>query len=167
MQEHGVMLDAGQVARYQRDGFLVLRDRIDEVDLKRFDEAFGRHPPLDGHEQGQYPEPGRYTLAKSSLADPDLAFMVEHPGIVGAARQLLGDEAVLTAFVVYDRTPGGPGLPPHHDYKRWRPVGSSMNWLFTIVPLSDFDATAGRLFVAPGSHRLDRVADAGERALHV
>ncbi len=126
MQEKSALLDAEQVARYERDGYLVLRDRIDEAELKRFDEAFARHPPLDGHEQAEYPAPGRYTLAKSSLEDPQLAFIAEHPAIVGAAEQLLGDDAVLTAFVVYDRTPGGPGLPMHHDYKRWRPVGSSM-----------------------------------------
>lgn len=101
------------------------------------------------------------------MADPDLGFVVGHPAIVQAARQLLSDDPILTAFVVYDRTPGGPGIPKHNDYKRWRPVGSSMNWLFAIVPLCDFDAARGQLFVAPGSHRLERVRNGGGRALEV
>ena len=161
------MLNLEQLKQYEQDGYLVLRDQIDEVELKRLDAAFKRNPPLDGEAEGNYPSPGRYTLSKSSLADPDLAFIAEHPNIISAAKQLLQDEILLTAFVIYDRTPGGPGIPMHHDYKRWRPVGSSMNWLFTIVPLSDFDAKAGPLFVAPGSHRLERISDKGERARHV
>lgn len=131
------MLSAEQTARYEAEGYLILRNHIDEADLARFERGFARNPPLDGMRTGgQYPGPGRYTLARS-------------------------------AFVVYDRTPGGPGLPAHHDYKRWRPVGSSMNWLFTIVPLDDFDELRGALRVAPGSHRLERVRDGGERALFV
>lgn len=69
--------------------------------------------------------------------------------------------------MIYDRTPGGPGIPAHNDYKRWRPVGSSMNWAFTIVPFCDFDGATGQLFVAPGSHQLDRVGEGPERPLCV
>ena len=160
------MLSKEQCEQYQSDGYLVLRSQFDESELQRFDAAFKRNPPLDGHEGATYPNAGRFTLAKSCLADPDLAFMAEHPRVVNPAKQLLNDEIVLTAFVVYDRTPGGPGLAAHHDYKRWRPVGSSMNWLFTIIPLSDFDAESGRLFIAPGSHHLQRIRDVGEKTLH-
>lgn len=101
------------------------------------------------------------------MADADLGFIVGHPTILETARTLLQDDPLLTAFVVYDRTPGGPGIPKHNDYKRWRPVGSSMNWLFAIVPLDDFDANRGQLFVAPGSHRLERIRDGGGRAVEV
>ena len=162
------MLTADQLAAYERDGFLVLRGQIPAADIERMERGFARNPPLDGKLQKlEYPEPGRYTLANNCLKDPDLAFVAEHPAIVPAAEQLLGDSARLTAFVVYDRTPGGAGLPPHNDYKRWRPVGSSMNWLFAIVPFCDYDAEIGPLLVARGSHRLDRVYDGGERALCV
>ena len=50
---------------------------------------------------------------------------------------------------------GGPG--PHCDYKRWRPVGSSMNWMFSIIPLTDFDLECGPFLVAPRSHKLTQV----------
>lgn len=161
------MTTAEQVEQYSRDGFAVVRNALDDAEIERFANAFKRHPPRHGPRPGKYPEPGRYTLAESCMADPDLGFVAGHPAILDAARTLLGDEPILTAFVVYDRTPDGPGIPKHNDYKRWRPVGSSMNWLFAIVPLADFDARRGQLFVAPGSHRLERVRDIGGRTLEV
>lgn len=163
------MLSADQLAAYRRDGFLKLSDQIDEASLQRFERGLARHRFDDGTTPGKiWPEAGaRYTLSKNCLADPDLGFIAEHPNIVPVARELLDDDPVLTAFVVYDRTTGGSGLPAHHDYKRWRPVGSSMNWCFAIVALTDFNAETGQLFVAPGSHRLERVKATHERVRHV
>ncbi len=165
------MLSASEFAAYERDGFLARRGVLSDAEISRAEEGFARHPPLDGTlfdaRPLEYPEPGRYTLANNSLKDPDLGFIVEHPEVVGPAAQLLGDEPRLTAFVTYDRTPGGPPIGSHNDYKRWRPVGSSMNWLFTIVPFTDFDAAAGPLYVVPGSHQLDRVRPGPERPLEV
>lgn len=164
------MLSPEQLASYRQDGFLVLKGQIPEADIARYEAAMERNPPLDGSldpNAANYPEPGRYTLALNCLKDPDLAPLAEHPAIVPAVSEILGDRPVLTAFVIYDRTPGGPGIPSHNDYKRWRPVGSSMNWAFTIVPFCDFDAEAGRLMVAPGSHQLHRIAEGSERPLCV
>ncbi len=153
------MLDSTQLEQYERDGFYILRNAIPETDIQRLERGVANNPPLDATldpHVPEFPAPGRYTLATQSLKDPDLSFIVEHPSIVEPVRQLLNDDPKLTAYVIYDRTPGGKGLPAHHDYKRWRPVGSSMNWLFTIIPFCDFDADSGRLFVAPGSHHLER-----------
>jgi hypothetical protein len=163
------MLSPEQIASYQQHGYLLLKGAVSDADIERLERGLARNPPLDGTLAGtqNYPEPGRYTLATNSLKDPDLAFIVEHPTIVGAAAELLDDDPVLTAYVIYDRTPGGGGLPAHNDYKRWRPVGSSMNWLFTIVPFTDFDEDAGPLYVAPGSHQPERVFDGGDVALCV
>ena len=71
----------------------------------------------------------------------------------------LGGPAHLTAFVAYLRTPGDTGGRAHCDYKRWRPVGSSMNWAFAIIPLNDFDAEYGPFLVSPKSHHLAQVID--------
>ena len=162
------MLTKSQVDQYHQEGYVVLRNQFDETELQELDAAFGQCPPLDGNAPGlTYPEPGRYTLSKSSWAHPGFVRFAEHTTIVDGAKTLLDDNVFLTAYVLYDRTPGGPSIPPHHDYKRWRPVGSSLNWLFTIVPMCDFNEETGQLFVAPGSHRLERVADNGEGALHV
>ncbi len=164
------MLSEAQILSYAEQGYLLLKGAISEQDVARLEQGLARNPPLDGTLGGQqqnYPEPGRYTLATNCLKDPDLAFIVEHPTIVHGARDLLQDDPLLSAYVIYDRTPGGPGIPSHNDYKRWRPVGSSMNWLFTIVPFTDFNAQTGQLFIAPGSHQPDRVYDSGERALDI
>lgn len=146
-------LTTEQIELYERDGFLLLRNQIDEASLQRFERGLARNPPLDGNTANVWPAPGRYTLAKSSLADPDLGFITEHERIVPVVAALLEDDPVLMAFMVYDRTPGGGGLGAHHDYKRWRPIGSSLKWCFAIVPLTDFDELAGPLYIAPGSHR--------------
>ncbi len=164
------MLTEAQKRSYSTDGYLLLKGAISEEEVVRLERGLARNPPLDGTLAGDtqnYPEPGRYTLATNSLKDPDLSFIVEHPTIVDAARDLLEDDPLLTAYVIYDRTPGGAGLPSHNDYKRWRPVGSSMNWLFTIVPFTDFNEATGQLFVAPGSHQLERIHDEGAGALEV
>ncbi len=155
-----------QLADYRRDGFLLLKGRMPEDDVRRFEAGFERNPPLDGTidpNAPEYPNPGRYTLAQNCLKDPDLAYLAEHSAIVPAVADVLGGDPRLTAFVIYDRTPEGAGLPSHNDYKRWRPVGSSMNWAFTIVPFCDFTSETGRLFVAPGSHHLHRITDGPER----
>lgn len=162
------MLTSQQIAQYERDGFLVLRAQFDDVEIATFERAY---PKQAWHTSGPpgktYPEPARYTLARSCMADPDLAAIAEHPRVLDPVATLLGEDPILTAFVLYDRTPDGPAIPKHNDYKRWRPVGSSMHWLFAIVPFTDYDAAAGPLFVSPGSHRTDRVRDIGGRALHV
>ena len=165
------MFTADQHRQYQEQGFLVLRNAFSEKEMDLLDDAADRHPPLDDG-QGKagatkWPNAGRYTLAKSSWCDPDFVSFAEHPNVVRGASELLDDDVFLTAYVLYDRTPGGPGLPPHHDYKRWRPVGSSLNWLFTIIPMCDFDEEAGQLFIAPGSHHTERLTDRGEGVLHV
>ena len=154
------MLSADQLRDYDRDGFLVIRGAFTDDEICGFEEGVEHNPPIDQtlNVTSTWPEPGRYTLAHSCLKDPDLAKIAEHDAPVQAARDALrADDVKLTAFVIYDRTPGGPPIGSHNDYKRWRPVGSSMNWLFTIVPFCDYDAAAGPLYVSPGSHRPERV----------
>jgi hypothetical protein len=159
------MLTQAQIDQYQEDGYLVLRNQFDQTELAKLDSAFQQSSP---EAPGlAYPEPGRYTLAKSAWAHSGFVQFAEHPTVLNGAKTLLNDDVYLSAYVLYDRTPDGPPIPQHHDYKRWRPVGSSLNWLFTIIPMCNFDEDTGQLFVAPGSHRLERVADRGEGALHV
>ena len=164
------MLTEAQLSEYTEQGFLILRGAISDHDIQRLERGVANNPPLDGTLDPyapEYPAPGRYTLATQSPRDPDLAFIIEHETIVSSVRSILDDDPVLTAYVIYDRTPEGKGLAAHHDYKRWRPVGSSMHWLFTIVPFCDFDKDAGPLYIAPGSHRLDRIHEGHTPCLEV
>ena len=162
------MFTTEQRHQYERDGYVILRNQFSDSELTALDQVVDENPPLDdGKLVGNWPEPGRYTLAKSSWCKPGFVQFAEHPIVVDGAKELLNDDVHLTAFVMYDRTPGGKGIPPHHDYKRWRPVGSSLEWLFTVIPMCDFDEECGQLYIAPGSHRLDRQVDRDEGVLHI
>ena len=153
-------LDDQQVADYRENGYLVIRDVLpsDEThELRRIVQEQARHnayPP-----SLKYPEPGKYTISGNKISVPGLAPIAEHPTVIDAVECLLGQPAYLTAYVAYLRSPGNKGGGAHCDYKRWRPVGSSMNWLFAVIPLTDFDLEYGPLLVSPGSHKLTQIID--------
>lgn len=149
-----------QKAEFHEKGFLIVRNvlspgEVDELRLVVQDQAKcnGYPPSL------KYPEPGKYTISGNKMAESGLSSIAEHPTVVDAVECLLEQRAYLTAFVAYLRTPGSGGAVAHCDYKRWRPVGSSMNWLFAIIPLTDFDKVYGPFLVSPGSHKLTHVID--------
>lgn len=155
-----------QRAGYEENGYLVIRNLLspDEIGAWRsvvqVQARINAYPPTL-----KYPEPAKYTVSGNKLAEPGMAQMAEHAGMIDAIEGLLGQPAHLAAFVAYVRTPGNVGGPAHCDYKRWRPVGSSMNWMFAIIPLTDFDEEFGQFLVSPGSHKLTRVVDEGARVL--
>ena len=173
------ILNAEMAARYHEDGFVVARDMLSDGDVDRLDKAVigavrGHRYRDDGGPR--YPEPAKYTLSGSIMAEPDLAFIVEHPAIVGSAEMLLERPAILTQYVAYLRSPGSSGTggdyrgghaTAHYDYKPYRPVGSSLNWLFVIIPLVDYDEQRGPLSACPGSHKLTRVLDGEGRVRNV
>ncbi len=149
-----------QIADYHENGYAIVRNVLspDEADeLRRIVQQQAQsnaYPP-----SLKYPEPGKYTISGNKMAESGLAPIAEHPAVVDAVECVLGQPAHLTAFVAYLRTPGNKGSGAHCDYKRWRPVGSSMNWVFAIIPLTDFDSVYGPFLVSPGSHKLTRVID--------
>ena len=161
-------LSEREIADYQRDGHLVVRGVSSPGETRKLREVVAKHAPDAYAPNLEYPQPGKYTISGHQLAlHPALAAIAENPAIVDRVEALLGQAAHLSAFVAYIRTPGNKGGGAHNDYKRWRPVGSSMNWLFAIVPLTDFDAEYGPLLVSPGSHKMHRVVDPAARILDV
>ena len=153
-------LSRQQLADFHQEGYLIVRNVLsarEAADLRRVVcEQVQRqaYPP-----RLAYPEPAKYTVSGNRMAEPGLAAIAEHPVVVEAVESVLGGPAHLTASVAYLRTPGDKGGGAHTDYKRWRPVGSSMNWVFAIIPLNDFDTSFGPFMVSPGSHKLPRVID--------
>ncbi|MFP6722440.1 MAG: phytanoyl-CoA dioxygenase family protein [Candidatus Poribacteria bacterium] len=147
-----------QIDAYDENGYLIIRNVLspdEAVGLRRIVQQqvqYNSYPP-----SLKYPKPGKYTISGNKLAEPGLSPVAEHPAVVEAVECLLGQPAYLTAYVAYLRTPGDGGSGPHCDYKRWRPVGSSMNWMFSIIPLTDFDLECGPFLVAPISHKLTQV----------
>jgi ectoine hydroxylase-related dioxygenase (phytanoyl-CoA dioxygenase family) len=153
-------IDDQQMADYHENGYLIVRNLLssEEVetlrDIVKAQAKWNSYPP-----SLKYPTPGKYTISGNKMAEPGLASIAEHPTVVQAVEAALGQPAHLTAYVAYLRTPGDKGSGAHCDYKRWRPVGSSMNWVFAIIPLVDFDEEYGQFLVSPGSHKLSCVVD--------
>ena len=155
-----------QIADFHEEGYLIVRNVLsakEAADLRgviREQVQRGAYPPTLS-----YPEPAKYTVSGNRMAEPGLAAIAEHPAVVGAVESALGGPAHLTASVAYLRTPSDKGGGAHSDYKRWRPVGSSMNWVFAIVPLNDFDPSFGPFMVSPRVAQAAEVIDPGAHVL--
>ena len=156
------VLSDQQIADYHENGYLILRNVLSSKEADELRRTVqqrvrvGAYPP-----SLKYPTPAKYTVSGNMMSEPGLAPVAEHPTLIESLECLLGQPAHLTAYVAYLRSPGDSGSRAHCDYKRWRPVGSSMNWMFAIIPLTDFNTEYGPFLVSPGSHKLTQVIDKG------
>ena len=149
-----------QIADYHEDGYIIVRNVLSAKEADEIRRIVQQEVIRDAYPSTlKYPQPAKYTVSGNRLAEPGLTAIAEHPTVVSAVESVLGQPAYLTAYVAYLRTPGDKGAGAHCDYKRWRPVGSSMNWVFAIIPLTDFDADYGPFLVSPKSHKLTQVID--------
>ena len=153
-----------QIDRFHEEGFLVAPDLLSPSEVDRLAEAARsefethRYNAIDA----RFPAPRKYLLSENSLRLADVRLVVDHPRIVAGAAELLGQEVCLSAFVIYAMPPGTAGRSEHCDYKPYRPVGSSLSWLFVIVPLVDYTEEIGPLLVSPGSHRIPKLTRNGK-----
>ena len=149
-----------QIAGYHENGYLIVRNVLSAKEADELRCVVQQEVKRDAYPSTlKYPQPAKYTVSGNRLAAPGLTAIAEHPMVVGAVESVLGQPAYLTAYVAYLRAPGDKGAGAHCDYKRWRPVGSSMNWVFAIIPLTDFNTEYGPFLVSPKSHKLTQVID--------
>ena len=154
------ILNDQQIADFHENGYAIVRNVLSPDEADEYRRVVQEQAQCNSYPASlKYPEPGKYTIAGNKMAESSLASIAEHPTVVNAVECALGQPAHLTAFVAYLRSPGDRGSGGHCDYKRWRPVGSSMNWVFAIIPLTDFDKVYGPFMVSPGSHKLPQVID--------
>ncbi len=154
------ILNDQQIADFHENGYAIVRNVLSPDEADTYRRVVQEQAQCNSYPPSlKYPEPGKYTIAGNKMAESSLASIAEHPTVVNAVECALGQPAHLTAFVAYLRSPGDRGSGGHCDYKRWRPVGSSMNWVFAIIPLTDFDTVYGPFMVSPGSHKLAQVID--------
>ena len=170
---------AEQKRSYADNGFLILPDTFSEEDLARLERGVMRAVQSGNCVNGDktYPTPAtQYTVEGQYQDDSDLLFIAEHPALLGPVEDLLGGPACLSAFISYLKTPGAAGTggdyqgshpTGHCDYKTYQQAGSSLNWLFAIIPLCDLDEETGALFVSPGSHKLSRIIPVNDRVRRV
>ena len=149
-----------QIADYHEDGYIIVRNVLSAKEADELRRVVQQEVKRDAYPSTlKYPQPAKYTVSGNRLAAPGLTAIAEHPTVIGAVESVLAQPAYLTAYVAYLRTLGDKGAGAHCDYKRWRPVGSSMNWVFAIIPLTDFDTEYGPFLVSPKSHKLTQVID--------
>ena len=154
------VLSDQQIADYHENGYAIVRNALSPDEVDKFRPIVQQQAQCNSYPASlKYPEPGKYTISGNKMAESSLASIAEHPMVVNAVECALGQPGHLTAFVAYLRSPGDRGSGGHCDYKRWRPVGSSMNWVFAIISLTDFDEEYGPFLVSPGSHKLVQVID--------
>ena len=159
-------LSKQQIADFHEDGYLIVRNVLSAKEADGLRRIVQKEVKRDAYPSSlKYPEPAKYTVSGNRLAAPGLTEIAEHPTVISTVESALGQPAHLTAYVAYLRTPGDRGAGAHCDYKRWRPVGSSMNWVFAIIPLTDFDTSYGPFLVSPKSHKLTQVIDSDAHIL--
>ena len=162
------ILNDQEIADFHENGYAIVRNVLSPDEADQYRRVVQEQAQCNSYPPSlKYPEPGKYTIAGNKMAESSLASIAEHPTVVNAVECALGQPAHLTAFVAYLRSPGDRGSGGHCDYKRWRPVGSSMNWVFAIIPLTDFDKVYGPFMVSPGSHKLAQVIDEDAHILDV
>ncbi len=174
-------LSRTELESYQREGYLLKSDLFTVSEIDRLAQAVateaehlarkGNRKRKSGTNQSHYD-----VLHEASLHDPDINFIVDHPKILGTVERLLGRPARLSAFAIHIKRPGWSGTvgdyqgslqDAHCDYKPFRPVGSSLNWLFIIIPLVDYTEDIGPLLISPGSLRFSQFLPGEGRVTHV
>jgi ectoine hydroxylase-related dioxygenase (phytanoyl-CoA dioxygenase family) len=156
-------LDAEQVAAFDRDGFLVLRQRIPSPLLGAFQAAAARWLDEAERLEPDAPENVDHRFATSggdarlwridylhALGDPVTLTLLGSPQVLGIAESLAGPDLVPTyeSLVVKQRGDGAP-VKWHQDA-----VHPRRHRVFNVdVYLDRSTADAGALRVIPGSHR--------------
>lgn len=155
-------LDEAQVARYERDGFLVLPGLLDggEVAALRASLDELRRDARGGIDEGVVRERGQSGEVRSVFAvhrrDDALGAIARHPMLAGAARQILGDEIyVHQSRVNFKPALVGGAFSWHSDFETWHAEDGMprMRALSVSVLLDDNHPWNGPLMLIPGSHR--------------
>ena len=86
--------------------------------------------------------------------------------LVDAVEAMLGEGAEVAQFGALLTRVGDPGAQVHFDYKPYRVLGSSLQWLVVVIPLSDYTPQHGPLMVLPGAHRKTTVLPSADGRVH-
>jgi len=174
-----ITLTTDQKKFYRDNGFLVVKGAFPPGELERLDRGVMQAVRTGNCINGDktYPTPTtQYNIEGQYQDDPDLLFIAEHPAVLESVASLLAGPACLSAFVSYLKTPGAAGTggdyqgshpTGHCDYKTYQQAGSSLNWLFAIIALTDLDEETGPLLVSPGSHKASRIVPLSKKISRV
>ena len=145
-------LEDGDFETFEREGVVVLRSFFSEAELTSIAHPIAElqgapgSPLLAGGNGTKFNYPDFQGLRQL----PGLATAsCDHPRVIGAVERALGDDAELSQFGALTWAPDAGGVGLHFDYKPFRVVGSFLDWMFCIIPLTDYDEHDGPLLVCP------------------
>jgi 2-aminoethylphosphonate dioxygenase len=155
-------MDEGQIAAFQRDGYLLLRgffNRDEVAEITRWTEELASAP----EEVGRH-----WVYREASLLDPEDRIiqrienfcpfhegfdqLVRHGRLMETVSRLFGEQAILFKEKINFKMPGGAGFKAHQDQQ----AGWSTYAPLFITALVGIDASTlenGCLEVAPGWHK--------------
>ncbi len=152
----------GQVERYQRDGYIVVRDLLtmDEVDGLRSEIAAvcrGERGEVDGLTPLPKDTPDDEAVEQvlcinhPHKVSPFIAERLAHPRIVEVLQQIIGPNVKCVNCVVFNRHPDNRGLSWHQDefYIPTRDRSLAQVW----IALDEATRDKACLRVIPGSHQ--------------
>lgn len=145
-----------QVARYQREGFLVLDSALNAQEVEQLIAAFDREAEESGEDWVVTDRSGELRAVYAShLRQPEYADLIRSPTILTPVQQLLTEEVYLYQLKVNAKAPFvGESWAWHQDYAAWRiadglPRPRLVNVAVFLDDVSEFN---GPLVFIPGSH---------------
>lgn len=158
-------LTQDQIDSYQSDGFLLLPGIFTGERLAGLQAARDRIAAMPARPWNFLETAGGPVRAYNACHwdEPVFADLVVAPECLTPARQILGGDVYLHQFKMNPKAPfgGSTGWGWHQDYPNWRDFdGMPKNRAVNVAVLID-DATVfnGPLFLIPGSHREEGIAD--------
>ena len=160
-------LTAEQIARYHRDGFLVVKGMFGPQEIRTI--------TAWADEIAEYPEtPGKHMMyfERSKLDERRILSRMENfypyhagfaacfdsPEMKGSVAQLLGEEAVLFKDKINFKMPGGDGFTPHQDVQAGWNTYASLH-LSVLICIDEATPENGCLEIAAGHHSRGVVGD--------
>jgi ectoine hydroxylase len=159
----GAPLGAEQIERFERDGFLVLEDVLDEREVEVLQDELGRllGDPRSLQQETVVTEPGNDDEIRSIFAVHEqsrlLARLAADERLAGVASYLLDDEV----YIHQSRLNFKPGFKGkefywHSDFETWHAEDGMprMRALSMSILLAENTTNNGPLMLIPGSHRV-------------
>jgi len=155
------LLSETELARYERDGFLVFDSFLDQATVRQFREDLRGYEDDESilRSEGTITEPGKQEI-RSIFGIHELSDrfdrLTRDPRILAMVRQLLGSKAYIHQSRINFK-PGfhGKGFDWHSDFETWHAEDGMprMRAVSFSIALTDNTPFNGPLMLIPGSHK--------------
>jgi len=154
-------LNAGQIARFHRDGYLFVEGLLDADETRLLQEACRQDAVLQGHAMAVRDSSGRRTDLSlwNDPGDDIYGMIARSERIVGACEQFLGDEVYHYHSKLSAKRPRvGGAWEWHQDYGYWYRNGCLFpDMLSVFIAIDPCTRENGCMQVLRGSHHMGRI----------